>query len=166
MQTVCTIGYEGAQVDAFVYSLGAASVDLVIDIREVAASRRPGFSKNVLRENLALAGIQYTHLRGLGDPKEGRDAARRGDYSDFERVYFAHLASDTAQDELGQAIRLASENSVALLCYERDPKHCHRSIVAAAMAKQNAFAIRHLGVQFGRRIPVAKATEIEPIPVR
>jgi uncharacterized protein (DUF488 family) len=166
MKIISTIGYEGADIDAFVYTLGAAGVELVIDVREIAASRRPGFSKNALREHLALADVSYTHLRNLGDPKEGREAARRGDYDAFRRVFFSHLASDAAQTELTEAVRLASKNAVALLCYERDPRECHRSIVANAMAEQNAFAIRHLGVQSGRRIAVAKATEGEFVRVR
>lgn len=166
MRTLCTIGYEGAQVEAFVYTLAAAGVDLVLDIRNVAGSRRPGFSKNALRENLALAQIQYVHLRNLGDPKEGREAARRGDYVEFRRVFSNQLATVAAQEDLAEAIRLASGHSIALLCYERDPKHCHRSIVAKTMTKQNAFAIRHLGVQSERRISDAKVSEVESIQVR
>jgi len=166
MKALSTIGYEGAQIDAFVYTLGAAGVELVIDVRDVASSRRPGFSKNAFREHLALAGIEYVHLRNLGDPKEGREAMRRGDHVAFERIFRTHLASDVAQGQLDEAIRIASENSVVLLCYERDPKHCHRSIVANEMAQQSAFAIRHLGVQSERRIATAKATASENVRVR
>lgn len=166
MKTVSTIGYEGAGAAAFVCTLGAAGVELVLDIREIAGSRRPGFSKNALREHLALAGIGYIHFRNLGDPKEGREAARRGDYATFQRVFSAHLASKSAQAELAEAVRLASVSSVALLCYERDPKECHRSIVAKAMAEQSAFVIRHLGVQSERRIKTAKAPEDEFVRVR
>jgi len=166
MRTLSTIGYEGAQIDAFVYTLGAADVELVIDVRDVASSRRPGFSKTALQNHLALAGIGYVHLRNLGDPKEGRDAARRGDYSAFEHIFRAHLASDPAQLHLREAARIASDASAVLLCYERDPKHCHRTIVAKEMAEQSPFAIRHLGVQSERRIVVAKAIEGEFVRVR
>lgn len=166
MRVISTIGYEGAQVDAFVYTLGAAGVNFVVDIREVAASRRPGFSKSALRQHLALAGIDYTHLRSLGDPKEGREAMRRGDYSEFQRIFLARLATDAAQSQLRETIELASERSIALLCYERDPKQCHRTIVAERIKERGSFAIRHLGVQSDRRIVDAKANNGEFVRVR
>ena len=165
MRTICTIGYEGADVDTFVYTLGAAGVDCVIDIREVSASRRPGFSKSALQSHLALAGIKYVHLRSLGDPKHGREAMRRGDEAMFRRIYDERLNSPEAQIQLTQALELAAEHSISLLCYERDPKHCHRSIVAAAMKEQRPFTIRHLGVQSSRRIVDAKATRGEHLPI-
>ena len=166
MRTICTIGYEGADVDAFVYTLAAASVDFVVDIREIAASRRPGFSKTALRNHLSLAGIEYAHLRNLGDPKEGREAMRRGERAKFLRIFQDRLNSPDAQLQLAEAMKLASEHSIALLCYERDPKDCHRSIVAAAMEEQGPFAVRHLGVQSRRRIVDAKATQCEFARVR
>jgi uncharacterized protein (DUF488 family) len=166
MRTVSTIGYEGAHIDAFVCTLGLADVDLVLDIREIAASRRPGFSKNALQRHLSLADIDYIHLRNLGDPKAGREAMRRGDYSEFQRIFYDQLHSEAAQSELQEAIELASKHSVVLLCYERDPKFCHRRIVAAEMKKRGSFAIRHLGVQCLRRIVDAKANAGEFIRVR
>lgn len=166
MRTISTIGYEGANVDAFVYTLGVAGVDLVVDIREVAASRRPGFSKQALQKNLALADIGYVHLRSLGDPKEGREAMRRGDLAGFQRIFMSRLSSDAAQLQLEEAVTLAANHSISLLCYERDPKFCHRSIVAAAMKEHGAFTIRHLGVQPPRRIVDAKANSGEFVRVR
>lgn len=166
MRTISTIGYEGANIDAFVYTLGVVGVDFVVDVREVAASRRPGFSKNALKLQLSLAGIEYTHLRALGDPKEGRDAMRRGDRAEFERIFLDRLQTIAAQAQLVEAIELASKYSVALLCYERDPRSCHRTIVAAKMKEQKSFAIRHLGVQSHRRIVDAKANNGEFVRVR
>src|SRR5688500_18223676 len=133
MRTICTIGYEGASVDAFVYTLGAASVDLVVDIREIAASRRPGFSKSSLQGHLSLSGIQYTHLLNLGNPKEVRETMLQVDQAKFLQIPHDRLNSPDAQLHLAEAIKLASQHSIALLCYEREPKHCQRSIVAAAM---------------------------------
>jgi len=166
MRTISTIGYEGAEVDAFVYTLGAAGVDFVVDIREVAASRRRGFSKNALQQHLALADIGYIHFRSLGDPKEGREAMRRGNYQAFLAIYLERLATDAAQSQLRETIRLASERSIALLCYERDPKECHRKIVAERIKEQGTFAIRHLGVQSNCRIVHAKANNGEFVRVR
>ena len=78
-----TIGYEGADLFDFLATLKHAEVSLLVDIRELPASRRKGFSKNALQENLESVGIQYIHLRDLGDPKEGRLAARTGNFKDF-----------------------------------------------------------------------------------
>jgi uncharacterized protein (DUF488 family) len=166
MHTISTIGYEGAHIDAFVYTLGVAGINCVLDIRDVAASRRPGFSKNALQQHLSLAGIEYIHLRGLGDPKDGREAMRRGDYSEFQRIFLDRLAGEPAQSQLARAITLAAERSVALLCYERDPRYCHRKMVAEKMKEQGSFAIRHLGVQLPRRIADARAIEGEFVRVR
>jgi uncharacterized protein (DUF488 family) len=166
MRTICTIGYEGASIDAFVCTLGLADVDLLVDIREVAGSRRPGFSKNALQRHLSLAGIEYVHLRNLGDPKDGREAMRRGDHSEFHRIFNNRLHSEGAQSQLQEAVTLAERRSIVLLCYERDPKFCHRSIVAGEMKKRGAFAVRHLGVQSSRRIADAKATYGESVRVR
>jgi hypothetical protein len=72
-----TIGYEGATLPEVIGRLRAAGVEVVVDVRAVAASRRAGFSKTVLRESLAAEGIGYEHVRALGTPKPGRDAAAR-----------------------------------------------------------------------------------------
>jgi uncharacterized protein (DUF488 family) len=64
----------------------ATSVRLLIDVRELPTSRRKGFAKSALSSALAAADIGYLHLKGLGDPKPGRDAARAGDYAGFLKV--------------------------------------------------------------------------------
>jgi uncharacterized protein (DUF488 family) len=91
---------------------------------------------------------------------------RRGDRAEFERVFLQHLTSGEAQEELTEAVELASKQSVALLCYERNPTDCHRTIVAAKMKEQKPFVIRHLGVQSGRRIVDAEVKRIESTTVR
>lgn len=166
MRTVSTIGYEGADLDAFVYTLGAAGIDCLLDVREVAGSRRPGFSKNALRQHLALAGIEYIHFRQLGDPKKGREAMRRGNRDEFRRIFLGHMESEGAQRELEQAIALASERAIVLLCYERNPTDCHRTIIAEKMNEQGTFAIRHLGVQSNRRIVDAKGADRDVTRIR
>jgi len=166
MHSISTIGYEGASIEAFVYTLGVAGVDVVVDVRDVAASRRPGFSKSALRQHLAMAGIEYLHLRSLGDPKEGREAMRRGDRAEFRRVFLRRMESEEAQVQFAAAVELAGQRSIALLCYERDPKDCHRTIIAEMMKEQRSFAIRHLGVHSHRRIVEAEASKGDFSPVR
>jgi len=141
---LCTIGYEGAALDGFLSALGRARISLVIDVRAVAVSRRKGFSKTALTAALAANGIDYLHLRDLGDPKPGREAAREGRMADFRRIYRAHLSKVAARVALAEASEAATQHAACLLCYEAEPNGCHRSIVAAELARNAAFAINHL----------------------
>ena len=144
---IFTIGYEGAGIPAFVRTLKEAGVALVLDIRAAPVSRKKGFSKNQLAQALTKAGIGYRHLRGLGTPKRGREAAHAGDLETFERVFRAHMQEPEALLDLGEAVALAKEQPVCLLCLERDPEHCHRLIVAERMAAESGQRPRHLFVE-------------------
>jgi uncharacterized protein (DUF488 family) len=124
---IFTIGYEGATQTELIEALQAAGVALVIDVRAVPLSRKPGFSKNVLGAGLKEAGIDYVHLKALGTPPAGREAARRGDMVTMERIYAAQLETPEATVEAARMIALAGEKPAALLCFERDPGQCHRS---------------------------------------
>ena len=120
-----TIGYELAKPDAVLRELKRAKVDLLVDTRAVAASRRPGFSKTQLAASLDEAGIAYLHLQKLGTPAEGWQAARAGDFDTVWRIYDKHIATPAAQEALGELLALIkSGRRVCLLCYERDPAHC------------------------------------------
>ena len=141
---IFTIGYEGATVDGFIGALRKAGVALVLDIRAAPVSRKKGFSKNPLAQHLSEAGTGYRHLRGLGTPKQGREAARSGDHQSFERIFRHHLEEPEALLDLGEALGLAAAKPVCLLCLERDPQQCHRLIVAERMAKEGDQPIRHL----------------------
>ena len=131
---IFTIGYEHATVDEVVGALTKAGVKRVIDVRAVAASRRPGFSKTALAANLGEAGIAYEHLRALGTPKEGREAARKGDMAALQRVYAGQLELPEAQAQAAIMLDRASAEPVAILCYERDPAECHRTLLLDAVA--------------------------------
>src|SRR5918993_2979909 len=100
MPSIATIGYEAATVKGLQDALVAEGVDLLVDVRAVASSRRAGFAKTRLAANLAEVGIEYLHLRGLGTPAEGRAAARAGDYAELRRIFQQHLATPGAQAEL------------------------------------------------------------------
>ncbi|HEX8364953.1 MAG TPA: DUF488 domain-containing protein [Allosphingosinicella sp.] len=126
---IFTIGYEGATQAELVAALLAAGVERVIDVRAVPLSRKPGFSKNVLAAGLREAGIDYVHLKALGTPPEGREAARKGRHDVLERVYAAQLETPEAAIQAAQMIELAGEKPSALLCFERDPAACHRTLL-------------------------------------
>jgi uncharacterized protein (DUF488 family) len=148
--TLSTIGYEGASLEDFLATLELAGIAQVLDIRDFPGSRRPGFSKNVLANALAEKGISYLHLKPLGDPKPGREAAREGRYEAFREIYETHLALPAGQTALQTAMEAAQAKPTALMCYERDYEHCHRTIVATAMSELSSFKIRNLGV---RKLP-------------
>ena len=139
-----TIGYEAATQGAVIDCLKRADVEVVIDVRAVASSRRAGFSKTILRASLAEAGIDYVHLRALGTPKAGRQAVRAGHVAEMERIYAAHLQEPEAQLQLAEALDIARERSAALLCYEADALHCHRRIVADRLGQSERFEIEDL----------------------
>ena len=138
---LATIGYEATTVDRVVAALAEAGVAHLIDVRAVPLSRKPGFSKRQLAAALDGAGIRYSNLRGLGTPKAGRDAARRGDTATMHRIFRAHMETPEAQADLGLAVEIARAAPACLLCFERDARHCHRTLVAEAMAAPDA---RHL----------------------
>jgi len=145
-----TIGYEQSTTDAFFAALAAAKVGLLVDVRAVAASRRPGFSKRQLAAGLDQHGIGYVHLQKLGTPKEGRLAARGGQAEKMLRIYERHLATPEAQHALDELTALAkaslarSGRPLCLLCYERDPAHCHRQRLAAELHSRLGIKVENL----------------------
>jgi uncharacterized protein (DUF488 family) len=140
-----TIGYEQATPAAVMGELKRAKVKLLVDTRAVAASRRPGFSKRQLAAALDEQGIGYVHLQKLGTPAEGRQAARSGDLDALWRIYDKHIKGTQAQEALDELLALIkSGKRVALLCYCRDPKSCHRSRIVAAVKKRARVAVNDL----------------------
>lgn len=136
---IFTIGYEGATQDEFVAALQKAGVERVIDVRAVPLSRKPGFSKNVLAAGLREAGIDYVHLKALGTPAEGREAARKGRFAEMERIYAAQLDTPEAGAQAAQMIALAEGKPSVLLCFERNPSHCHRTPLRKAVMPDAEF---------------------------
>ncbi|PNQ04017.1 DUF488 family protein [Sphingobium sp. SA916] len=141
-----TVGYEGADIAHFLQTLKDCGVERLIDIRDVPVSRKRGFSKNALASALEEQGIAYSHLKALGDPKAGREAMRRNDYSGFLEIYTSHIAKPAGQAALREAVNLAEESVSILLCYERSPAQCHRSVVAREMTLLAEFDVKNVGV--------------------
>ncbi len=131
---IFTIGYEAATMDEFLAALRQAGIARVIDVRALPLSRRPGFSKSPLRAALAEAGIDYVHLKALGTPADGRAAARSGRHSDMARIYAGQLELPEAMVQSAEMLALAAEQPSALLCFERDPAHCHRTLLLKSVA--------------------------------
>jgi uncharacterized protein (DUF488 family) len=124
-----TIGYEGATQAALIDTLAAAGVRLLVDVRQLPLSRRPGFSKTPLRLALAERGIDYLHMRALGTPPAGREAARKGRHVEMAVIYRGTLAQPDAIVAAAKVREAATEQPAALLCFEREPTHCHRQVL-------------------------------------
>jgi uncharacterized protein (DUF488 family) len=141
MKTLSTIGYEGKTLDEFLGELKRAGVDLVLDVRAVAASRRPGFSKTALSSALRENGIDYRHYRALGTPAAGREAARKGRTAEMRKIYAVQLETTEAELALEQALGDAADHRAALLCYEREAAGCHRSMLVERMLERSQFEV-------------------------
>lgn len=144
MLPVATIGYEKTPQPEVLDRLKSAGVELLIDVRAVASSRRAGFSKTLLAGSLNETGIDYLHLRDLGTPKAGRQAVRAGRIGEMHEIFNAHMATAGAQLALERAIEESLGRKVCLLCYETDPTCCHRTIVARMMTARTGASIKDL----------------------
>ena len=141
---VLTIGYEGALLQDFLETLSAARVSRLLDVRELPISRRKGFSKTALTVALADVRIAYQHERGLGSPRHIRHRLR--DDGDFQRYFTDFREYLSTQRLLLDDLAASLVGPVALLCYERNPAECHRSVVATALAKRAKTTVQHLTV--------------------
>jgi uncharacterized protein (DUF488 family) len=155
-----TIGYEKSTLDDFIATLILGDIEVLIDIRDRAQSRRPGFSKTALSLALSQAGIDYIHLKALGDPKEGREAARAGMMNKFRVIFASVLKQDAAQTALAEVEKLAQSKRVCLMCYERDHHCCHRKMVSDFLEEKLNNKTIHFGVKNG----ASKEVEIRRMP--
>jgi uncharacterized protein (DUF488 family) len=139
-----TVGYEGRTADELVKALSAAGVELLVDVRLTPLSRKPGLSKQRLTGSLNAVGIKYLHLPELGNPRDNRDAYRQADRRAFAR-FRAILRSSAARKALDDLAVRSQEQTVAVMCFERDACKCHRSLVIEALTSRNPnLAVDHL----------------------
>lgn len=142
--SIATIGYEKKPQAAVIDRLKLSGVELLIDVRAIASSRRAGFSKTLLSGSLNEAGIGYLHLRDLGTPKPGRDAAHKGRIAEMRAIFDEHMTTASALGALEHAVEMAGRQKVCLLCYEENPLCCHRLAVAERIAARTGQPILHL----------------------
>lgn len=136
MTQLFTVGYEGRAQHDVLDILDEAGIELLVDVRIRSQSRKPGLSKTSLAAGLHDIGIEYVHLRDLGTPIEIR-AEFRANHLDHARAeYLRYLRSDVgAQAQLAQLLELAGSRRTAILCFEHDPKVCHRRVIAEELAR-------------------------------
>jgi uncharacterized protein (DUF488 family) len=144
MTSLCTVGYEGRTTQELLHILLENDVEVVVDVREVAWSRKKGFSKSALSAVLADAGVEYVHVRELGNPKALRSELKAG--RAFREVADEFLRILRARVEaLDYLDAIASRKRACLLCFEADPMTCHRSLVAQALRERHPVDVVHLG---------------------
>jgi uncharacterized protein (DUF488 family) len=129
--------------DAFMSALAKHGIDTVVDVRELPFSRKAGFSKAALAQRLRLSGRSYLHMANLGCPKAIRHRYRKGrDWSRYSADYMTHLAQQT--EAIATLSSLAAGARCALLCFEADFNHCHRTMVAHALRDYSGAQIEHI----------------------
>ncbi len=153
-----TIGYEQTPSKAVLDELENAGVKLLVDVRAVTSSRRPGFSKNQLAAGLDERGIAYLHLRGLGTPKRTSLPRGAGHYDALQKIFARHLKTPQAKEELDELSALVKKaGPICLLCYERTHEHCHRRWIAEIIEEREGVRIEKPG-----KTPQAVGTK--PVP--
>ncbi|MFF4799733.1 DUF488 family protein [Streptomyces sp. NPDC001351] len=141
MPGLWSAGYEGRDIDSFVGSLLDSRIDVVADVRLTPISRKKGFSKTRLGQALAEAGIKYTHLRGLGNPKDNRAPFWDGRLDVGRARFRGVLQSDEAQSDLDRLAEHARQSRVAVLCFEKDESRCHRQVVLETVRERAAVPV-------------------------
>ncbi|PWK59619.1 DUF488 family protein [Roseicyclus mahoneyensis] len=145
-EQIFTIGYEKSSIGDFVSRLADAEIEMLVDVRELPLSRKKGFSKKGLNAAVTEAGIDYLHVKALGDPKPGRDAARAGNHDLFVSIFTRHMESDIAQSALSELADIVRGKRVCLTCFERHHEGCHRKIVAERLSALLGTPVEHIAV--------------------
>jgi len=157
--TIYTIGYEGASIETLIATLKDAGVQRLLDIRESPYSRRQEFCKDELSAALSGYGIAYEHIRELGNPPPGRQAARAGHMAAYREIFTAHLDGPEGCKGLDRALAAAAKEAVCLLCFEKLPSHCHRSMVIERMKSASGQEVEHLRIAAKQAHPAQTAFE-------
>lgn len=139
---VYTIGYEGRNMDEFLHQLTIRKVKQLIDVRELAYSRKAGFSKSALKAHLEEVGISYKHIPKLGSPSDVRHVYKEGgSLTNFMDQYSTYLDDHiNAYDELKG---LVMTKPTVLMCFEKEHHTCHREILANRLLK-DGFHLAHI----------------------
>ena len=138
---VGSIGYELHKDHlAFARHVRAAGVERLIDVRELPISRRRGYAKTALSQAMADAGVEYLHIKALGNPKPFRDLYKSGNVQEGRRHYENHLLGEQ-RPALDGLIPLLREKRCALMCVEHDPTTCHRTVIVEALRDKLGLAL-------------------------
>jgi uncharacterized protein (DUF488 family) len=157
VDTIATIGVYGFDRDSFLATLAEAGIDLVLDVRQrrgVRGSEYAWANARRLQEALGEAGIGYSHLPELAPTTELRELQYREDDRRGEGKRSRSVISDAYADgyteqildraDLAPIVNWIGASAAALLCVERDPEACHRSLIAARLQRDWGFSVLSL----------------------
>lgn len=134
--TIYTLGYQGLTLGEYIELLKEQPISEVIDVRTIAWSRKPGFSKSVMQQGLEAKNIKYLHLQSAGNPfrkdEDGENILAK--YKHYLRNNQESLT--IIEDEVSKALK--QKSSVCLTCFEKEPQDCHRSIITEILLKRDS----------------------------
>ena len=141
--TLYTLGYQGLTLDEYIELLKEQPIIEVIDVRAVAWSRKPGFSKGTMQQGLEARGINYLHLQEAGNPFRKEESGNILEkYKDYLRSNLQSL--EVIEAEISKAA--SQKKSICLTCFEKEPQDCHRSIIAEVLLERDPrLHVVHLG---------------------
>ena len=158
MPSVATIGVYGFGAETFMQALSAAGVRLLVDVRQRRGVRGPEYAwanSARLQAALARAGVGYRHEKALAPTTELRrlqyaEDARRGVGKrsrselapEYVERYTREILDAAELEPLVEA--MPAEGATALMCVERDPEACHRSLIAGRLAAEHGLPVAHL----------------------
>lgn len=148
MPLVYTVGHGNRTVEELIATLTGAKVAPLVDVRAYPRSKRyPHFGYGPVGARLAAAGICYDWRgKALGGMRRGGDEAHHpGLREPLLRAYAEHMRGDTFLRAAGEALGQAGAQTLCLMCAERDPAQCHRSLIADWLALHGARVIHLIG---------------------
>ena len=139
---IYTIGYEGDDLEGFLWRLQFDGICRIIDVRCNPISRKPGFAKAPLKAFLEANGIQYVHFPQLGIPSHFRKSLKnKDDYVQLFEMYDREILPNQSV-AIAQVAELLKEMPSALMCFEHNPEKCHRTHLAKRIHELYGFEIR------------------------
>jgi hypothetical protein len=138
---VGSIGYERYRLNTdFAARLRRARIERLIDVRQLPISRRRGYAKSALGDALAADGIEYVHMRSLGNPKPTRDLYKSGRTAEGRAGYEEYLLNEQ-RDALDLLAEQLAAKRCALMCVEHDTAVCHRDVIFSALRDELGLAL-------------------------
>ncbi|MEV6268090.1 DUF488 domain-containing protein [Kribbella sp. NPDC051936] len=133
---ILSVGYEGRSQQNLLDVLRSHGTTVVVDVRLNPISRKPGLSKTRLAAALAEAGIEYRHLKALGNPRENRSPFHEGRVAEGCEAFRKLLAAPEAESALQQIVDESRTTTLAVLCFEKDHDRCHRQVIVDEVTKR------------------------------
>jgi len=132
--TLFTIGYEGVSLEMYINKLILNDVKVLCDVRKNSYSQKWGFSKATLQDACEKVGIKFIHIPQLGI--ESNERQELNGLADYKKLFASYEVTTLVENNkflLDLAGIVASNNRVALTCFEKDVQMCHRGVIASQL---------------------------------